>query len=322
MPSLTLALDAYRRKGLLTGLALLALVAVVAFLTIGLRGNIAFVMELRLTQLAILLQVGIATALSTVLFQTISGNPILTPSIMGLDALYLFCQTVLVFMLGGYGFATLDPHLKFGGEVLAMMSLATLLFLPLIGKRTDMALMLLAGIVLGLLFRSLSALLARMIDPNDFAVLQGASFATFATVRTDLLAIGAVVTIAGAAVCWRSRHLLDVLALGPDAAIGLGVSWRPTVTALLMLVAVLTAISTALVGPLAFLGLLVAALAERLTDTRRHATLLPAAALIAVVVLVGGQTVLQHGIGGEAVLSVIVEFLGGAVFLFLLVGRR
>ncbi|MEO4000338.1 iron chelate uptake ABC transporter family permease subunit [Mesorhizobium sp. CAU 1732] len=321
-PTTLPALDAYRRDGRLALLAAAAVAVFVAFMTIGLRGNIAFVLELRATQLLVFAQVGIAIAVSTVLFQTISGNHILTPSIMGLDALYLFCQTALVFALGGLGFATLDAQVKFAGEVILMMALALALFLPLLRQRVDMTLMLLTGVVLGLMFRSLSSLIARLIDPNDFAVLQGASFASFTTAPAELLAIGGVVTVAGVAVAWRARNVLDILALGPDAATGLGVAWRPTVTALLLLVAALVAVSTALVGPIAFLGLLVVALAERVMGTRRHAVLLPAASLIAVLVLVGGQVLLQHGLGGQSVLSVIVEFVGGLVFLMLLFGRR
>lgn len=299
-----------------------ALVAALAFLALNLRGDLAFALELRGVRLLALVQVGVAVGVSTVVFQTVTGNRILTPSIMGLDALYVFGQTALVFALGGLGFAGLDPRLKFAGETGVMMLLALALFLPMLRTRMDMTLMLLAGVVLGVLFRSLSSLMARLIDPNDFAVAQGASFASFNTLRVDLLAVGAVLTLAAAVIVWRARHVLDVLALGADAATGLGLDRRRMVMQLLMLVAALVAVSTALVGPIVFLGLLVVALAERLVGTRRHAVLLPAAALTAIVVLVGGQAVLQHGLGGASNLGVVVEFVGGLVFLALLVTER
>lgn len=305
------------RRLLYLGLA--ALLCVAAFMTIGLRGNIGFVLGLRAAKLAALLQVSVSIAVSTVIFQTVTGNRILTPSIMGLDALYLFGQMLLVFLLGGMGYAALDPQLKFGGEVLVLMALATGLLLPMLRRRVDMGLMLLAGVIFGVLFRSLHSLLARLIDPNDFAVVQGASFANFNDVRTDLLAFAAVLTLVGAAIAWRARHVLDIVALGPDAATGLGVTWARTVTGLLLLVSALVAVSTALVGPVAFFGLLVVAVAERLVDTRRHAVLLPAAALTAVFILVGGQTLFQHALGNSSTLGVVIEFAGGLVFLLLLV---
>lgn len=295
-----------------------ALLCIAAYMTIGLRGNIGFVLALRATKLAALLQVSVSIAISTVIFQTVTNNRILTPSIMGLDALYLFGQMLLVFLFGGLGYASLDPQFKFGGEVLLLMALATGLLLPMLRRRTDMGLMLLAGVILGVLFRSLQSLLARLIDPNDFAVAQGASFANFNDVRTDLLIFATILTVIGAVVAWRARHVLDILALGADSATGLGITWTKTVTGLLLLVAALVAVSTALVGPVAFFGLLVVAVAEQIIDTRRHAVLMPAAALGAIVILVGGQTLFQHGLGNSSTLGVAIEFAGGLAFLILL----
>ncbi|MEY9532127.1 iron chelate uptake ABC transporter family permease subunit [Sinorhizobium fredii] len=299
-------------------LAAIALIAVLLFLTVGLRGNVQFVLQLRALKLLALLQVAISIAVSTVLFQTVTANRILTPSIMGLDALYLFGQTALIFALGGFGYASLDAGTKFGAEVLLMIALAGALLWPLIRTRMDMNLMLLMGVTLGLLFRSLSQLLSRLLDPNAFAIVQTASFANFNMLRADLTILGTIITLAAAVVSWRARHVLDIVGLGREAAIGLGVSWIRTAASLLLLVAVLVAVSTALVGPVVFFGLLVAALAERVMRTQRHALLLPAAALIAIIILVGGQTLLQHGLGGASTLGVVIEFVGGLVFLALL----
>jgi iron complex transport system permease protein len=295
-----------------------ALLCCLAYLTVGLRGNIAFVLELRGLRLGAMLVVSVAVAISTVVFQTVSANRILTPSIMGLDALYILCQTALVFILSGLGFAGLDPLLAFVGNAVVMVAMALLLFLPMLSRSADLTLLLLTGVVLGVLFRSLTSMLARMIDPNEFAVLQGAVFASFGSVRLDTLTITAGVTALGAIVAWRMRYTLDVIALGGDAATGLGIDWRKTLTGLLILVAVLVAASTALVGPLAFLGLLVSAIAVRVADSERHALLLPVACGVSIIVLVGSQTLLQHVFGGAGTLSLIVEFAGGLVFLAML----
>ncbi|TIL92330.1 MAG: iron ABC transporter permease [Mesorhizobium sp.] len=313
-----------RHEGRLAMMAAVAVLVGVAFMTIGLRGNLAFVVELRAARLAAMVLVGVAVAVSTVVFQTVCANRIITPSIMGLDALYVFCQTALVFALSGFGFAGIDPRLHFLGNFTAMTSLALALFLPMLRRRFDLTLMLLTGVVLSVLFRSLTTLLARLLDPNDFAVLQGTVFASFNAVEPDLLLLAGLITVVGVAIAWRARHVLDVLALGTDTAIGLGVAWRGTAAGLLVVVAALVSASTALVGPMAFLGLLVVSLTGRLVGTDRHAILLPAAALTAIIVLVGGQTILQHALGGEGSLGIVVEFVGGIVFLAILFagGRR
>jgi iron complex transport system permease protein len=299
-------------------LLLLALASIVAFMTLGLRGNLNFVLTLRALKLVALIEVGIAIAVSTIVFQTVTANRILTPSIMGIDALYLFSQIMLVFLLGRLAYATLDVWLKFAVEIAALMLLSAGLILPILRAQLDMGLLLLAGVVLGVLFRSLHALIARIMDPNDFAVVQGMSVANFNDVNTNLLSLASLLTLVALIDVWRSRHILDVAALGRDAAIGLGIDWTRTQVRCLFLVSALVAVSTALVGPVAFLGLLFVALAERVVRSRRHALLIPAAALIAVIILVGGQTLFQHALGNNSTLGVVIEFVGGIVFLILL----
>lgn len=300
----------------------LALTTMAAFMGVNLRGNIAFALELRGIRLAALVTVAIAIALSTVTFQTITGNRILTPSIMGLDALYQFGQAALVFGLGGLGYVSLSPLLKFGAETAALMLLAMIILRPALKSQMDLTRMLLAGVIIGALFRSMTSLIARLIDPQEFAVAQRAMVANFSSPMIDLLLIAVLVTVIAGGFLLSSRHLLDVAALGRDTAIGLGVAWNRAVMIHLLVVSLLVAVSTALVGPVTFLGLLVTALAERLTASRRHDTLFAVAILLGVIVLVGGQTLLQHGLGQASTLSVVVDFIGGLVFILLLFARR
>lgn len=302
-------------------LSLIAIATIVLFMTINVRGNWQFAMELRLERLLSLLQVSVSVALSTLVFQTITANRILTPSIMGMDALYVLLQTALVFILGGFGYAALNPAGKFTIEVVMMAGLACLLFLPLLRYSNALVLMLLGGIVVGVLFRSLSSLLSRLIDPNDFAIVQNVSYADFNTVNADLLMPCLVLTIIAAAICWRARHVLDVILLGKPTAIGLGVNWRGYSVVLLLLVGMLVAISTALAGPITFLGLLVVALGQRLAGTSKHSQTIITSILVAIILLVGGQTVLSHAFNNALPLGVLIEFIGGITFLFILFYR-
>ena len=65
-----------------------------------------------------------------------------------------------------------------------------------------------------------------------------------------------------------------------------------------------------------------AALAEKLTRSRRHVCVFTVAMLLGVIVLVGGQTLLQHGLDQASSLSVVIDFVGGLVFILLLFARR
>ncbi len=312
--------ESYRSMWLAAGLLL---VSCTLFLTLNANGNWDFILPLRATKLASLLLVAYAVGVSTLLFQTLTNNPILTPSILGFDALYIFLQTLLVAVLGGVGYTHLPPLGKFGFELAAMVGGSLLLFQMLLrqGGR-DLVRMILIGVIFGILFRSLSSLLQRLIDPEEFAVAQAYTFASFNSVNQQMLAIAAVILFISSVFIWRERYRLDVHLLGRDQAINLGIPYTRHTLWLLAWVAVLVATSTALVGPVSFFGLLVAALANHFAPNMKHSTRLPMVFLTAALLLVAGQTVFEHVLGMKAVLSVVVEFAGGLVFLWLVLKRK
>ena len=168
------------------------------------------------------------------------------------------------------------------------------------------------------MFRSITSFLQRAIDPNEYAVVQAASFARFSQLETGLLGLAAILALGALAAAWLMRFRLDVLALGPVPATSLGEDPLRGQRAALILISVLVSISTALVGPVAFFGLLVTSLTYIILPTHRHAVLLPGAALVAGIILVGGQTLMERILAFSTPLSVVVEFAGGLVFLLLL----
>ena len=303
----------------IAGLSVLAAICIVLFMTLGARGSWSFIIPFRGTKVLQMVLVGYAIAISTVLFQTVTHNRILTPSIMGFDAMFVLIQTTLVFFIGGLATAMIDPLAMFVFEMLAMVIFALVLFRWLFtGQQRSLHLLVLVGIVIGTFFRSFSNFMQRIIDPNEFAVLQDTLFASFNSVNTDLLAISTIIVALVSLLAWRINHTFDVLALGRDTAINLGVDYRRSVSTILFMVAVLVSVSTALVGPVTFFGLLVANLAYVMVGTAKHRYVLPAAVLLAIIALVGGQLVLERLFSFNTALSIIIEFLGGLVFIILI----
>lgn len=226
------------RPGLILGLLALGAIASVAlFMTLNARGSWDFVLPFRGRKLWGLVLVAYSIAVSTVLFQTVTENRILTPAIMGFDFLYRFVQTALVFALGSFAYATLDPQLKFIGNVAVMMVLSMLLFRGLFGTGTrNLHLLVLAGIVFGVLFRSLAGLMQRMIDPNEFVVLQDTFFASFSGIDPSLLMISTVALGATSLLLVPLLGRLDVMLLGRDTATNLGVDHTRTVQMVLAVI--------------------------------------------------------------------------------------
>lgn len=308
-----------RRLLLLVGLLVLACGL---FLLWNLRSPVGFILSLRFTKLAALCVVGAAIGTATVLFQTIAANRMLTPGIVGFDALFVFIQTVLVLTLGGVGFAALPSLAQFGMETAVLMIAALALFSVLLRNGAeDILRLVLTGVILGVLLRGLAGLAQRLLDPSEFSIVQQATFATFGAVDKTQLAIAALILGVSMAGALRIARFLDMVALGRNVALPLGVDYDRVVFLALGLVALLVATSTALVGPITFLGLLASSLAHAVLPTWRHARLLPAAALIGATILVSGQFVFERLLGLQSTLTVVVEFAGGVLFLFLVLRR-
>lgn len=299
------------------------LVASGLFLAWGLRAPYGFILGLRATKLAALMLVGASIGAATVMFQTVARNRLLTPGIVGFDALFVLLQTTLVIVLGGVGYVSLPQIPKFLIESLTLTAAAVALFsLVLRRGADDMTRLVLTGVIFGILMRGLSGFMQRILDPSEFAVVQQATYATFGAVDPLQLAIAAPLFLLVLALSVRIAPVLDVAALGRTHALSLGVDHDRLVLLALTLISLLVAVATALAGPITFLGLLAASLAAALIGTWRHRILIPAAAAVGALILVCGQIIFERLLGFQSTLAVVVEFLGGLLFLFLVLKRR
>lgn len=299
--------------------ALVLLISAILFLTVNVHGHWDFTLPLRGKKLLALMVVGYAIGVSTLLFQTLTHNPILTPSLLGFDSLYVLLQSLLVFFLGAISFTSLNPIAKFSLEIVLMFGASLLLFKLLFSKSSqDLTRLILVGVIFGVLFRSLSALIARLINPDDFVVVQSASYAQFNTVNPQLLSISLFICVVSALFIWRWRYQCDVLMLGKAQATNLGINYQRLAFGLLTVIAVLVATATALVGPVTFFGLLVCALTNRMSRHMYHSERLILVSLVAMICLVLGQTLFEQVLGMAGVLSVVIELAGGLIFLALI----
>ncbi|MED3642902.1 iron chelate uptake ABC transporter family permease subunit [Caldifermentibacillus hisashii] len=300
-------------------LAALSVIFICLFLFTDITGNWEYILERRTYKVAAIILTGVSIALATVVFQTITQNRILTPSILGLDSLYMLINTFIIFVFGSTTLTSTDKNIQFIVIVAIMILLSGLLY-KLLFKRDEQNIyfLLLIGFIIGTFFDSFSSFMQVLIDPNEFQIVQDRMFASFNNINTDVLLLATVLIILTLLLFLRLFKYLDVLALGRDHAINLGVDFDYVVKRLLVIVAILISISTALVGPITFLGLLVSNLAYEFLKTYRHFYLLLGASLISVVALVGGQLVVERIFTFSTTLSVIINFIGGVYFIYLL----
>ncbi|MEZ9722662.1 iron chelate uptake ABC transporter family permease subunit [Vibrio splendidus] len=285
--------------------------------------NYEFFLSLRLPKLLSIVLAAVAISASSLVFQTITNNRILTPSILGFDSLYMLVQTVLLFVFGGTSFWVIDAIANFSLSVTVMILFSFALFhFYFKSKRNNVFTLLLIGIVCGSVFSSLANFLAMLIDPNEFAVLQNVMFASFNNVKGELVYLSLIPLGLSLLGLWLLAPKLDVLWLGVDNATSLGVNTKRLTQITLVIVSVMVAVSTALVGPVLFFGLITVSLARQIFKSYQHRVLIIASSLLAIVLLVSGQWFIEKAMAFETTVSVIINLVGGLYFMFLLLRTR
>lgn len=308
----------FRKK--IVYLAVLSGILIVLFLCIGVNANNwKYVLSRRIPRVIAITITGGSIAFSSMIFQTVTNNRILTPSVLGLDSLYIFIQTFVVFLFGAKNLTVANNNINFIISVSLMIVFSMVLYKVMfkLGNR-NILFLLLVGLIFGTLFQSLSSFMQLLIDPNEFAVIQDRMFASFNSINLKILLMSVVILVLAVRYTYGYVKILDVLFLGREQAINLGVEYDRVVKRMLIVVSILVSVSTALVGPITFLGLLVVNLSREFLNTYKHKYLLAYSILISIVALVGGQLIIERVMNFNTPLSVIINFVGGVYFIYLL----
>lgn len=304
-------------------LTVLSFILIAIFLFMDVGNNWGYIFPRRVTKILAMVITAISIAFSTIVFQTITNNRILTPSIMGFDSLYLVIQTYIIFAFGSTSSIVINQNYNFFLSVGLMVLFAGVFYRILFAQEgRNIYFLLLIGIIFGTLFSSISTFMQVLIDPNEFFIVQDRMFASFNRINADVLWIAIVLLVLVSIYFIRYLKYLDVLSLGREQAINLGVPYQSVVRNLLVIVAILVSISTALVGPITFLGLLVVNVAYEFFKTYKHAYLIIGSILISVIALVGGQLLVERVFTFTTTLSVIINCIGGVYFIYLLLRGR
>ena len=298
----------------------IALLAITLFLVYGLNiNNYEYNLSKRIPRVISIIITGGSIAFSSIIFQTITNNRIITPSVLGLDSLYGFLQSFVVFIFGTSSIVMIDGRVNFLVSSFLMILGSMILYKFLLGNgKSNIYFLLLVGTIFGTLFKSLSTFMQVLIDPNDYVVLQSKLFASFTNVNTSILLLVIIILLIIVAFIYDDMKKIDVLHLGRDNSISLGVDYDRISKKFLIVVSILISISTALVGSITFLGILVVNLSYQLIKSYKHKYLIASSILISIIALVGGQFIVERLLNYNTKISIIINFIGGAYFIYLL----
>ena len=149
------------------------------------------------------------------------------------------------------------------------------------------------------------------------------SIASFDNINSEIIVFSLVLLTVMAVFLRKDLKLLDVITLGKDQAINLRVDYDRVVRRLLIEVTLCIAVATAMIGPISFLGLIIANLGRQLLKTYRHSRLIIGSGLIGMLALVGSQCLVERVFDYSVPVSVFITIGGGVYFLWLLLrGKR
>ena len=322
---LTRAQRSNRRK--LCIMAALVLLAAAVYMTVDVNfGNaklLAYSMRIRAPKLIVMLITAFAIGGASLVFQSIINNTIVTPCLLGMNSLYTLIHTAVVFCVGSGSVLAANANAAFAIDLVLMGITATLIYSYLFKKtKHNVLYVLLVGTVLTSFFSSVQSTMTRVMDPNEYDTLLTTLVASFSNVNAEIILFALAVLAAVIFLLRRELALLDVLTLGKEQAINLGVDYDRCIRRLLLGVTLAIAVATAMVGPISFLGLIIANLARQLLRTYRHTQLILGSALFGMIVLVGGQIIVEHVFTYAVPISVFITVGGGLYFLYLLLTRR
>lgn len=280
-------------------------------------------MKIRIPKLIVMLITAFAIGGASIVFQSIINNTIVTPCLLGMNSLYTLIHTAVYFFAGSASIFAVNANAAFAMDVLLMGIIATFIYSYLFKKTNHNVLyVLLIGTVLSSFFSSIQSTLTRIMDPNEYDTLLATLVASFNNINSEIIVLSVVILAALIFVLRKDLALLDVLTLGKDQAINLGVDYDRSIRRLLLGVTICIAVATAMVGPISFLGLIIANLSRQLLHTYRHSQLILGSALFGMIVLIGGQCIVERVYVYSVPISVFISVGGGIYFLYLLLKNR
>lgn len=273
-------------------------------------------------QVVAMLTASVLIAFSSLAFQTMTNNRILTPSALGFDAIYAVTQTTIVATLGFVHVLLTNTVLNFILTTVVMTTIVFSMYMLVLRKnKNNIILLLLIGIIISSLASSVSNVIQAAMSDDAFFSVQALSNVTITSINADLVYVMVPLMLAIAYLLCRPHQTYDVMALGEAHATNLGVSYQHMSRKTLILVAVAMAISTALVGPLSFLGLLAVNLAREISKRYEHKHLFILSGLLAIIFLFLGQALVELT-GYQTTVTTIIALVGGVYMIFLLLRKK
>ncbi len=306
-------------------LSIIVVLLVVAYLLIPSKNSTTvsnFILQRRLLKLLVMVIVSCAIPISTISFQTVVQNRFLTPGVLGIESLFVFIQSGLYYFESLVGLKVEQSALIYAVTITIQIILLLLLMNVSKGMLlSNFKVLLLLTMAFSILLRNASTFLQVLMDPNEFDKLQSSLYPSFQKMNAQPLLIFGALVLFGLLmiVFFKLRHKLDALHLGVEGAKMLGINTKRLSNVVIVIVIIMTSLSTILVGPLQFLGFMIANLTYQLTKEYKHGVLWLFSVILGLVIVLSAQLIVERVFLLTIPISVFIEGIGGVLYLILLV---
>ena len=306
-------------------LSVMVVLLVAAYLLIPTKNSSTvsnFILQRRFFKLLVMVIVSCAIPISTISFQTVVQNRFLTPGVLGIESLFVFIQSGLYYFESLVGVKVEQSVIIYSVTIAIQLGLLLLLMNASKGMMlSNFKVLLLLTMAFSMLLRNASTFLQVLMDPNEFDKLQSSLYPSFQKMNAQPMMIGVAIGlfVLLMMVFYRLRHQLDALHLGVDGAKMLGINTKRLSNVVIVVVIIMTSLSTILVGPLQFLGFMIANLTYQLTKEYKHGVLWLFSAVLGLVIVLAAQLIVERIFLLTIPISVFIEGIGGVLYLILLV---
>ena len=283
--------------------------------------NNQIVQNIRLPKAITAVLSGMALSVCGILMQTLFRNPLAGPYVLGVNSGASLGVAFAMLSASFYGLKISGFFADLRIVTAAVIGALTVMFLVMtVAKKIkNNTGLLLAGIMLGQMISSFQSLLEYFADPESlksFVVWNMASISN--TTFSDLILLAPLVSV----LCLLSLLImkrLDVLLLGEDYATSLGLNVKRLRLTIIIITGILSGVTTAFCGPIAFIGIAIPHLSRLLLKTSLHKYIIPASLLMGPCIMLVCDIICQLPPSGILLpLNVITSVIGAPVVLYLL----
>ena len=282
------------------------------------------IFNLRLPRIIIALFVGSALAVSGTILQGVTKNDLADSGIIGINSGAALFVVVYIYLTNGNVYEGISNLTIFTMPIVALLGAgfgAFIVYILAWKNGISSSRLILTGIGINIAFTSLITIFQLRFTTQEFnrvmAWIQGSIWGVS---WKYVIAVAPFITIFMTLTIYKSRYL-DVLNLGDELSVGLGVNVERERRKLIIYAACLAGVATSVAGSIGFLGLISPHIARKLVGPK-HNRLIPTAALIGTLILLIGDTISRNLLAPiEVPVGIVVAIIGVPYFIYLMMNE-